>query len=90
MVGFDFWRWKFSNNKRVSKCRSKPEDYRIPPLKGSSMVISCPSCKRVFNKPRGVLDLTTGKARLVNVCPYCDAILGNARENEDEKGIETE
>ena len=46
----------------------------------SSMVISCPSCKRVFNKPMTMLDFSSGSAKLVNICPYCSAVLGNSEE----------
>jgi len=46
-----------------------------------SMVISCPSCKKVFSRPLVMLNFEGGKTRLVNVCPYCNHLLGNA-ENE--------
>lgn len=42
--------------------------------------ISCSSCKKVFGKPLVVLDFSKGKERLVNVCPYCNAVLGSAKE----------
>ena len=47
----------------------------------SSMVISCPSCKKVFGRPLVMLNFEGGKTKLVNVCPYCNHVLGNA-ENE--------
>ena len=47
----------------------------------NSMVISCPSCKKVFSRPLVMLNFEDGKTRLVNVCPYCNHVLGNA-ENE--------
>jgi uncharacterized Zn-finger protein len=47
----------------------------------SSMVISCPNCKKVFSRPLVMLNFEGGKTRLVNVCPYCNRLLGNA-ENE--------
>lgn len=87
ILGFDFWRWKSKSKKHLSKRVS--ELGKVQPLKGNSMVISCPSCRRVFSKPLVLLDFTTGKARLVNACPYCNALLGDARENEHEKDIET-
>jgi len=43
--------------------------------------ISCPSCKKVFGRPLVMLNFEKGKNRLVNVCPYCSYVLGNA-ENE--------
>lgn len=50
------------------------------PNKKSSMLISCPSCKRLFNKPMTMLDFSSGSAKLVNICPYCSAVLGNSEE----------
>jgi uncharacterized Zn-finger protein len=47
----------------------------------SSMVISCPSCKKVFSRPLVMLNFEGGKTKLVNVCPYCNNVLGSA-ENE--------
>ena len=47
----------------------------------NSMVISCPSCKKVFSRPLVMLNFESGKNRLVNVCPYCSHVLGSA-ENE--------
>lgn len=79
VVGFDFWRWKFSSDKRVSKRGSKPEDGGVQPLRGNSMAITCPSCKRVFSKPLVIQDFTTGKARLVNICPYCRTDIGRGK-----------
>jgi DNA-directed RNA polymerase subunit RPC12/RpoP len=46
----------------------------------SSMVITCPKCKKVFGRPLNMLDFTKGQAQLVNVCPYCNYILGSADE----------
>ena len=42
--------------------------------------VSCPSCKRVISKPLVMMDFTRGKARLVNACPYCSALLEEAEE----------
>jgi len=39
------------------------------------MGISCPKCRRVFGKPLIMLDFGDRKARLVNVCPYCNHVL---------------
>jgi hypothetical protein len=46
--------------------------------KENSMLINCPKCHKVFSKPMSMLDFSSGKARLVNVCPYCNHILGDA------------
>jgi uncharacterized Zn-finger protein len=50
---------------------------------GRGIVISCSSCKKNFTKPLVMLDFSQGKANLVNVCPYCNAILGNAEKQSD-------
>lgn len=47
----------------------------------NGMVISCPSCKKVFSRPLVMLNFEGGKTRLMNVCPYCNHVLGSA-ENE--------
>ena len=67
----------------------RPVGVKAQPLKGNSMLISCPSCKRTFSKPLVILDFGSGKAKLVNVCPYCNARLGDAGGNEGEKDVET-
>ncbi len=41
---------------------------------------SCPSCKKTFTQPLVMLDFENGKSKLVNVCPYCNQVLG---ENEE-------
>ncbi len=38
----------------------------------------CPNCGKVFSKPMVMLDFVGGKTRLVNVCPYCSHVLGEA------------
>jgi len=81
VLALDFW-GKVSNNKPVSR-RDKP--VKVQPLKENHMLISCPSCKKVFGKPLVMLDFSSGTSRLVNVCPYCNAVLGSA----DEKSLET-
>jgi len=57
-------------------------------LRENSMVISCPSCKKMFGKPLVMLDFSGKEARLVNVCPYCNRILGNAKEKVDKDDID--
>jgi uncharacterized Zn-finger protein len=47
---------------------------------GRTLLISCPSCKRACSKPLVMLDFSGGKAKLVNVCPYCNTVLGKAEE----------
>jgi uncharacterized Zn-finger protein len=50
---------------------------------GRDIVISCSSCKRVFSKPLVMLDFSSGKAKLVNVCPYCNTVVDKAQEQSD-------
>lgn len=47
------------------------------------MLVSCPSCKKVFGKPLVMLNFEDGKTQLVNVCPYCNHTLGNAEKREN-------
>ena len=49
----------------------------------NSMIISCPKCKKVFSRPLVMLDFGGGKAKLVNVCPYCNQTLGTTDEEQD-------
>ena len=39
---------------------------------GSELLISCPHCSKVFNRPLVMLDFSNGNAHLVNICPYCN------------------
>jgi hypothetical protein len=45
--------------------------------------ISCPQCGRSFNRPMVKLDFNQGTARLVNVCPVCGHVLGEASGSEN-------
>jgi uncharacterized Zn-finger protein len=47
--------------------------------------ITCSACKKMFHRPLVMLDFRGGKARLVNVCPYCNHIMKNS---EPDEGIE--
>jgi uncharacterized Zn-finger protein len=53
---------------------------KVEPVKdvGNHLMATCPKCKKVFSKPLVMLDFGSGKTRLVNVCPYCNFILGSA------------
>ncbi len=42
------------------------------------MIISCPKCKKTFHRPLVMLDFGGAKPRLVNVCPFCNQILGSS------------
>jgi uncharacterized Zn-finger protein len=48
----------------------------------TALPIVCNKCEKVFTQPLCMFDFKSGKPRLVNVCPYCNAILavsGNSR-----------
>jgi DNA-directed RNA polymerase subunit RPC12/RpoP len=65
------------------KVETKPVASQAPVKNGrvdNSMVITCPKCKKIFGRPLNMLDFTKGQAQLVNVCPYCNYILGSADE----------
>ena len=47
--------------------------------------VTCPSCKKVFGRPLVMLNFESGKNRLVNVCPYCSYVLGNAENKQSSK-----
>ena len=53
-----------------------------PKVRENHMLISCPSCKKVFGKPLVMLNFEGGKTKLVNVCPYCNQVLGTAENQE--------
>lgn len=78
--------------KRVPKVvNNKPNGNKVQPqpLKEENhMVVSCPSCKRVFGKPLVMLDFSSGKTRLVNVCPYCNHVLGSADEEDSDVDVQ--
>lgn len=59
------------------------------PKKPSNAEISCPNCKKTFITPMVMLDFQGGKSRLVNVCPYCDHVLGST-ENEESSEIDAQ
>jgi uncharacterized Zn-finger protein len=55
-------------------------------VRGSAGVF-CPNCGKTFGRPMVMLDFADGKSKLVNVCPYCNHVLGSA-ETEESSGID--
>jgi uncharacterized Zn-finger protein len=59
----------------------------VPQQKGKTtengIQISCPNCKKSFGKPLTMLDFSHGKAKLVNVCPYCNTVLDSVEEQDN-------
>jgi uncharacterized Zn-finger protein len=43
---------------------------------------SCPNCQKTFTRPLVMLNFEGGKSKLVNVCPYCNEVLGDAEEQD--------
>ena len=72
-----------------AKPRSTPQPIcsKEPKARENHMVISCPSCKKVFGKPMVMLNFEGGKTRPVYVCPHCNHTLGTA-ENEESMNID--
>jgi DNA-directed RNA polymerase subunit RPC12/RpoP len=56
----------------------------------NSMLIKCVKCGKVFNKPLTMLDFSSGKPRMANVCPYCNHVLENAVDKGPNGRIRTE
>lgn len=82
--------WRFVKNRRNSSVAKPQPQQPVKPLpirqklaaaeEVNHMLISCPKCERVFSKPLVMLDFSGGKTRLVNVCPYCNHVLGCAED----------
>jgi hypothetical protein len=65
---------------RVSMREIKKENEKAQAAKTNSVLMNCPKCGKLFGKPLTMLNFSGGKTRLVNVCPYCNHILGDAEE----------
>lgn len=63
----------------------KPAVKSVKTEETNHMLVNCPKCRRVFSKPLVMLDFTDGKTKLVNVCPYCNHVLGCAEMKVAEK-----
>ena len=44
----------------------------------------CSKCGKVFSQPLCMFDFKSGKPRLVNVCPYCNAVLAVSGNSKSE------
>jgi hypothetical protein len=80
---WDFWKSGKNDIAVVKYTGTKSINGRAMQLKENAMVISCPKCRKVFGKPLTMLDFSGGRTRLVNVCPYCNHILGSANEKTE-------
>jgi len=52
-----------------------------------NIVVSCSNCKKVFSKPLVMLDFSSGKAKLVNVCPYCNTVIDKVEQQSNTETI---
>jgi uncharacterized Zn-finger protein len=70
----------------VAKAGSQPNVNEEPKIVDNSndAGISCPQCKKTFSRALVMLDFHSGKPKLVSVCPYCNYVLRNTK---DEKGV---
>jgi len=60
--------------------KPKPNKQSKPNAKATN---TCPSCRKAFTQPLVMLDFEGGKSKLVNVCPYCNQVLGDAEGKTD-------
>ena len=79
---FSFFPKKNNGESRVVRPDTRSANRKMQASKENNMVISCPHCRKMFGKPLTMLDFASGKGKLVNVCPYCNRVLGDV----DEKG----
>jgi hypothetical protein len=50
----------------------------------AALPMVCNKCGKVFTQPLCMFDFKSGKPRLVNVCPYCNALLAVSGNSEKE------
>jgi len=65
------------------ECVEEPEVVEEPRAKEcNGSLISCPNCNKMFNRPLVMLDFSSGTTRLVNICPFCNHILGKTSDSK--------
>lgn len=79
---FDLWRSRGERVPVVRRVEKNVATGRVGPVvqtaaRDNSMMISCPKCNRLFSRPMNMLDFSSGKTQLINVCPYCNHVLGD-------------
>ncbi len=58
-----------------------------------SAKVKCPECKRILSRYLNMLDYSSGKPRMVDVCPYCNHVLAPSEDtngNGDVRVLEPE
>jgi hypothetical protein len=86
-LGFDLWRSHVVRVPTVKRAENNVAPGKVSPhvqtaARDNSMTISCPKCRALFGRPMNMLDFSSGKAQLINVCPYCNQVLG-AKEHDN-------
>ena len=89
---FVFGFWSYLRGGRVVVRRVEKRTVKQAKVSGDvvrgSMLFACSRCGKRFSRPILMLDFSGGRARLVNVCPFCGARLGeNGGEVEFEVGF---
>ena len=70
------------NDEGLGRKHQSKEDVQV--------LIRCPNCKKVFSRPLIILDFANGRAKSVNVCPYCNKALSDSEESQErESTIQT-
>ena len=87
-LGLDFWRW-FKGSARGFASKSKQRVVETVQPTQSSVLIVCNRCGKVFTKPMCILDFSGKNPKLINVCPYCNAKLEEAKNNSEELHVST-
>jgi hypothetical protein len=62
--------------------QSQPSEKEDDGVDVVALPMVCNKCGKVFTQPLCMFDFKSGKPRLVNVCPYCNAVLavsGNSK-----------
>ncbi|UCB60370.1 MAG: hypothetical protein JSW72_09780 [Candidatus Bathyarchaeota archaeon] len=69
-------------HKNIEKEEARSIDKDENGVEVAALPMVCNKCGKVFTQPLCMFDFKSGKPRLVNVCPYCNAVLavsGNSK-----------
>ena len=73
----------FAEPKRPEVSPVKASEKKLAGKESDVVAISCPSCSKFFSRPLIMFDFSSGKTRLVNICPYCNHKLAEVQEEKD-------
>jgi uncharacterized Zn-finger protein len=65
----------------ISKERKPKEDLEETGVEIADLPMVCKTCSKVITQPLCMLDFKSGKPRLINVCPYCNAVIAEAADS---------